>query len=162
MVDDGEPVAELVGLFHVVRGEQDRLPGGVELSFMMSHKASRLCGSSPAVGSSRNSTWGRCMMARATISRWAMPPDNAMTGVSARSARRTRSSMSIATGMRRLRRHPEVAAVELEVLGDGHGAVEGVEVWGTTPMTCLASAGLPITSTPPTSAVPDVGMTRGW
>ena len=32
MVDDREPVAELVGLLHVVRGEQDRLPVGVQLA----------------------------------------------------------------------------------------------------------------------------------
>ena len=31
MVDDGDALAELIGLFHVVRGEQDRLPVGVEV-----------------------------------------------------------------------------------------------------------------------------------
>ena len=32
VVDDGEPVAELVGLLHVVGGEQDGLAVGVELA----------------------------------------------------------------------------------------------------------------------------------
>ena len=32
VVDDGDPVAELVGLLHVVGGEQDRLAVGVELA----------------------------------------------------------------------------------------------------------------------------------
>ena len=32
MVDDRDPVAELVGLLHVVRGEEDRLALGVELA----------------------------------------------------------------------------------------------------------------------------------
>ncbi len=32
LVDDGDPVAELVGLLHVVRGQQDRLPVDVELA----------------------------------------------------------------------------------------------------------------------------------
>ena len=32
MVDDREPVAELVGLLHVVRGEEDGLAVGVQLA----------------------------------------------------------------------------------------------------------------------------------
>ena len=32
LVDDGDPVAELVGLLHVVRREEDRLPVDVELA----------------------------------------------------------------------------------------------------------------------------------
>ena len=86
----------------------------------------RLCGSRPAVGSSRNRICGRCMIARATISRWAMPPDRAITGASARSARRTLASSSSVAALACLRAHAEVAAVEVEVLGDRHRPVERV------------------------------------
>ena len=88
------------------------------------------------------------MIARATISRCAMPPESAMHRRSARSARRNCSSSSVGRAPGRLRRHAEVAAVEVEVLGDGQ-ARSSVFVWGTTPITCLASAGWRTTSTRP-------------
>jgi len=63
----------------------------------ISQSAMRLWGSMPAVGSSRKSTDGRCMTARATMSRWAMPPDSAITGAFARSLNRNRSSTASAS-----------------------------------------------------------------
>ena len=72
----GDPVTELVGFLHVVRGKQIVWPS-LFSSPSRSHSASRLCGSSPAVGSSRNSTEGRWKIARATMSRCAMPPERA-------------------------------------------------------------------------------------
>ena len=54
VVHDRDPVAELVGFLHVVRRQQDRLTAARAARAMTSHSASRLCGSRPAVGSSRN------------------------------------------------------------------------------------------------------------
>ena len=45
-----------------------------------SHTNRRAAGSSPVVGSSRNSTSGSCISARAIITRWACPPEN-MSGL---------------------------------------------------------------------------------
>ena len=57
---------------------------------------SRAAGSSPVVGSSRNSTSGACISALATMTRWAWPPEN-MSGLSsARSASPNSSSSSLA------------------------------------------------------------------
>ena len=127
VVHDRHPVAELVGLLHVVRGEEDRLAAAWS-SPRISHRAMRLWGSRPAVGSSRNRMRGRCMIARATISRWAMPPDSAMTSALARSARRNCSSSRSAASPGRLGAHPEVAAVEVEVLPDRQRPVERVRL----------------------------------
>ncbi len=49
------------------------------------------------MGSSRNNVAGRCMMARATMRRWAMPPDSAPTGSCARSDSRNCSSRRVAS-----------------------------------------------------------------
>ena len=86
----------------------------------------RLCGSRPAVGSSRNSTEGRCITARATISRCAMPPDSASTGIVARSVSWNRSSMSSASRLRLRAGHAEEPTVEVEVLADGQRTIERV------------------------------------
>src|SRR6266851_2575427 len=52
----------------------------------MSHRFTRVCGSSPAVGSSRNRTSGRCTRARAISSRLACPPDRSVDIALRRSA----------------------------------------------------------------------------
>jgi len=81
----------------------------------MSQSASRLWGSRPAVGSSMNSTAGRCRIERATISRWAIR----------RRARRPRPSPTWRAGSvprarprsgASLGGHAEEAPVEVEVL----------------------------------------------
>ena len=88
----------------------------------------RLCGSSPAVGSSRKRIDGLCITARATMSRWAMPPDRASTGALARSLRRNCSSSWSERGPGLLGRHAEEAAVEVEVVPHRQRAVERVRL----------------------------------
>src|SRR3954451_22738933 len=125
----------------------------------ISHNASRLCGSRPAVGSSRKSVAGRRMIARATMSRWAIPPDSAATGSFPRSARRNCRS----------RRSASLLAVEPDMPKNrpwkyrfSHTVSErsSVLLWGTTPITCFAAVGCSTTSMPPTNARPLVGITR--
>src|SRR5947199_230839 len=53
----------------------------------ISHRSKRVCGSRPALGSSRNSTCGSCTMARAMERRCIMPPEKPRTIWSARSVR---------------------------------------------------------------------------
>ena len=93
---------------------------------MISQSAMRDCGSSPEVGSSRNRIRGRWTMLRATMRRWAIPPESVATSAFARSDRRKTSSISVATRLRLSGAHAEVPAVEVEVLPDGQAAVERV------------------------------------
>ncbi len=58
VVDDGDAVAELVGFFHVVGGEDDG-DAVLRRPRTASHMAMRDCGSRPAEGSSRKRTLGR-------------------------------------------------------------------------------------------------------
>ena len=99
------------------------------------------------------------MIALATISRWAMPPDRAITGASARSARRTLTSISSVAAFDSLPLIPKNRPWKYR-FSDTVIARSSVLVCGTTPITCLASAGLRMMSTPPTSADPLVGVTR--
>ena len=115
----------------------------------MSHSAMRLCGSSPAVGSSRNSTEGRCITARATMSRCAMPPERARTGMVARSVSLKRSSMSSASPRARAELMPKNRPWKKR-LSRTLSARSSVLVWGTTPIRRLALAGWAHTSMPPT------------
>ena len=62
----------------------------------MRQRLCRVCGSSPEVGSSRKSTSGRCASARATIRRWASPPESSKTIEAARSPSANWSSSSSA------------------------------------------------------------------
>ena len=55
--------------------------------------------------------------------------------------------------------HPEVAAVEVEVLPDGEAAVERVRLRHDADQR-LAAVGCASTSMPPTMALPLVGITR--
>ncbi len=74
VVDDDDPVGELVGLVQVLGGEQQR--GAVATSSRItSHMRTRLVGSSPVVGSSRKRTGGRVTMLAARSSRRRMPPE---------------------------------------------------------------------------------------
>ena len=57
VVDDRDALGQPVGLLQVLRGEQHRRALATS-SRISSHSALRLCGSSPVVGSSRNSTGG--------------------------------------------------------------------------------------------------------
>ncbi len=107
----------------------------------MSHRASRLCGSSPAVGSSRNSTAGRWKIARATISRWAMPPDSAYTDAFAHFERLQLLEQLVGDPTRLRRGDPEQAPVEVEVLPYRQLAVERV-LLGDDPDQLLGERGL--------------------
>ena len=66
------------------------------------------------------------MIARATISRWAMPPDNSLTFAdrAIREAELLEQPCGPVVGLAGV--HPEVAAVEVEVLADVERAVERV------------------------------------
>ena len=158
VVHDRHPVAELVGLLHVVRGQQDRLALVVQLAEDLP-QARRLCGSRPAVGSSRNRIAGRCRIARATISRWAMPPESAH--------HRRLGPVGQAEPLEQLvgrRREPPWPPCRSSGRGSRGSpttvsARSRVLVCGTTPISCLASAGCLTTSTPPTTP-PGGGMTR--
>ena len=76
VVHDRHPVAELVRLFHVVGGEQDGLSLAVELAEQLPQGEPAL-GVEPRGGLVHEQHRRRWKMARATISRWAMPPRSA-------------------------------------------------------------------------------------
>ena len=63
-VDDRQPVGEPVGLLQVVGGEQDGRPSSRGQPAISAHSSARASGSSPVVGSSRNSTGGVVHQAR--------------------------------------------------------------------------------------------------
>ena len=70
--DDRDPVAERVRLEHVVRRQEHRLAGRLEVAIVA--RSSRApTGSTPIVGSSRKSTGGSCSRPRAMCRRWRMP-----------------------------------------------------------------------------------------
>ena len=154
LVDDRDPVAELVGLLHVVRREQDRLAVDVELAEDLPQRDAAL----------RVEPGGRLVeeedrrpvhhrpgdhqpLRHAARQRHAPAP-------SARSARRNCSSSRVGLGLRRLGVHAEEPAVEVEVLPHVSER-SSVLVWGTTPISRLASAGGATTSMPPTQRLPD-------
>ena len=125
----------------------------------ISHSASRLCGSRPAVGSSRNSTAGRWKIARATISRCAIPPDSAYTEAFAQRLRWNCSS-----SWSEIRRDSGAGIPNSRPwkyrFSHTVSCRSSVFCWETIPISCLASAGWAITSTVPTWALPAVGTTR--
>ena len=67
LVDDHEPIAELLGLVHVVGGEQQRGALLLEAEQPVPEDMCRACGSRPVVGSSSSSTRGSLISACA---RW--------------------------------------------------------------------------------------------
>ena len=66
------------------------------------------------------------MIARATMSRWAMPPDSAATGSAAAVGEAELLEPAGGLGLRGARAHPEEPAVEVEVLPHAERAVERV------------------------------------
>ena len=76
VVDDDDPVGQLLGLVEVVGGEQHgdaRRRAGRRTMRRMSWRPAT---SMPAVGSSRKATWGRPTRARASDRRCCSPPDS--------------------------------------------------------------------------------------
>ena len=72
---------------------------------------------------------GSCMIARATMSRWAMPPES-VVDVGPRPVREPEPSRAVSSATARARRcvHAEVTTVEVEVLADVERAVERVRL----------------------------------
>ena len=68
------------------------------------------------------------MIARATMSRWAMPPERWSTSARARSASRNRSEHLLGHGARSAVTHAEVTTVEVQVLVHVERAVERVRL----------------------------------
>ena len=83
-VHDHEPVAELLGLVHVVRREHERHALLLQPVEPVPEQW-RACGSSPVVGSSSSSSSGWLISARAIVSRRFMPPESGSTRASRRS-----------------------------------------------------------------------------
>jgi len=73
-VDDREPLAELVGLLQVLRGEEDRRARRVDAADLIPDRQPE-AGSRPVVGSSRKSTLGWWTRALARSSRRFIPPE---------------------------------------------------------------------------------------
>ena len=125
VVDDGQPVAELVGLLHVVRGEEDGLAVVVELLEDLPQGDAALgveAGGGLVEEEDRGPVHHR-------------PGDHQALGHAAGEgehrglrplleAELLEQPVALAAGD--LRRHAEEAAVEVEVLPDGEGPVEGV------------------------------------
>jgi hypothetical protein len=98
VVDDRHPVGQRLGLLHVVGRQHDGAPLGVDRR-ISSHRLRRLCGSSPVVGSSRNTTSGSLTSAATMLNRCACPPESWPTGRGAcRSARRLEQLVGVAPG----------------------------------------------------------------
>ena len=73
----------------------------------------RVCTSSAAKGSSISSTLGRMASARATATRWRMPPDSSSGRLSMAAIRPTRCSASAATVRRSSCEAPRMASPKL-------------------------------------------------
>jgi len=117
VVHDGDPVAELVGFFHVVGREQDRLAGGVELTQDVPERE-------PAL---RIESRGRLVeeQDRGAVQDGAGDHESLRHPARERQDRRLRPVdepellqpiVGLAAGF--VRRHPEEATVEVEVLPD--------------------------------------------
>ena len=110
VIDDRDAVAEVLRLFHVVRGVEHARARRDLLAHESREMASRLCGSTPTVGSSRSSTFGSCTTPQPKFSRRFMPPLNRLTGSRARSPRPMRSSTSSTASLQPRRRSGRTAA----------------------------------------------------
>ena len=111
--DDRDAVSELLGLVHVVGGEEDRLASACR-PWMTSQAARRANGSNPVVGSSRKSSSGSPISASATSRRRRWPPDRRRRAVGLLGQPAPRSIVS-STGSR----SAVVPGVELQTLADG-------------------------------------------
>ena len=98
-------------------------------------------------------------MARATISRWAMPPDSAYTEALAQRDSWNCSSSSVAVCLEALAPMPNRRPWKYRF---SHTVSwrSRVFCWETMPVICLTRAGWAATSTPPMRAWPEVGTTR--
>ena len=85
-IDDGDPVAELIGLLHVVGGEEDRHPRSRFRRAITPRISRVLATSRPEVGSSRNRMSGSLTNAMHNISRWRRPLESCRPFCRARSA----------------------------------------------------------------------------
>ena len=119
----------------------------------------RAAGSSPVVGSSRKSTRGSCMSARAIITRWLCPPEKKSGLSPARSSSPNWSSSSSARGSRSGAGMPWYAAWKMR-LSRIEMERSRLLCCGTTASCARARTGSRTTSTPPMRAVPAVGRTR--
>ena len=81
VVDDRDPVGELVGLVEVLRRQQDGAAARRRGSRIVSHIWPRVRGSRPVVGSSRKISGGRVIRLAARSSRRRMPPENCEIGL---------------------------------------------------------------------------------
>ena len=120
-----QPVAQLLGLVHVVRRQDQRDAVLLEPEQPVPDQC-RACGSRPVVGSSRSRISGSFTSDRAMVSRRFMPPDSGSTWSSARSVSWTNSSSSVGPLPATRRGHAEVPPVDQQVLPDGQLGVEGV------------------------------------
>src|SRR5229473_2058587 len=125
----------------------------------MSQRLALVCGSRPAVGSSRNSTSGRCTRARAISSRLACPPDRSVDIALRRSARPNTSSSWAARrdASRRLRPKKRLRNSRFSATVS---CMSSVLFWVTTPILRFTPTGSATTSRPATQARPPVGKTR--
>lgn len=124
-VDDGHPVAELIGLFHVVGGEEDGLAFSVELAQDLPHGNAAL-GIQPGGGfieeqhrgPVHDGTGHHQPLGHAARKRQ-------HRGVGPFGQAETRQKI-VGLGLGHLHAHPEVPAVENEVLAHIERPVEGV------------------------------------
>ncbi len=126
---------------------------------MRSHTKSRACGSSPVVGSSRNSTSGWCIRARAIMIRCDWPPEKKSTLSSARSSSPNSSSSALARRVRSAAGMPKYAAWNSRICR-ADSARSRLERCGTVASRRFAATGSRTTSMPATIASPLVGRTR--
>jgi len=111
------------------------------------------------VGSSRNTTRGSWISARAIISRCCCPPESASTFAPALSANPSRSISPWARGSAAERGMPKYEAWKSR-LSSTFSARSGLGRCGTTPIRRRTSTGRADTSTPSTRAWPPLGRTR--
>ena len=124
-VHDDQPVAELLGLVHVVRGEDEGDAARLSRN-SRSQTTWRACGSRPVVGSSSSSRSGSLTSDRAIVRRRFIPPDSVSTRLFARSLELHELEQLAGPLGRRPARQPEVAPVDDEVLPDRQLDVEAV------------------------------------
>ncbi len=93
-------------------------------SATFSHRKSRAAGSSPVEGSSRKSTAGACMRARAIIIRWICPPEKSSGRPSGPVGQAELVEELVGQLLAPRPRHPVIAGVEEQVLADRQRAVQ--------------------------------------
>src|SRR5215831_6271985 len=124
----------------------------------MSHRFTRVCGSRPAVGSSRKSTSGRCTRARAISSRLACPPDRSVA-IALRRSPSPNASMSCAARRPASRGPRPKNRLRNSRFSATVSCMSRVLFWVTTPIRRFTATGSATTSIPATRARPPVGRT---